>query len=92
MFVLAAGVLLTGCGEEPDQRKAYEKAHEHARHLNEGFAGREAPGKDGPTALALCAGKRGGDAPESVRLASWSGCTDGAMGKPSRADMYGERQ
>ncbi|MFD7561135.1 hypothetical protein ACFV9E_42465 [Streptomyces sp. NPDC059835] len=91
MFVLAAGVLLTGCGEEPDPRKAYETAYEHARLLNEAFDGREAPGKDGPTALALCAGKRGGDEPESVRLASWSGCVDGAMGKPSRADTYEQR-
>ncbi|MFE2170504.1 hypothetical protein ACFXB3_36395 [Streptomyces sp. NPDC059447] len=90
-FVLAAGLLLTGCGDKPDPRKAYEKAYEQARLLNQGFDGREAPGKDGPTALALCAGKRSGDSPTSVRLASWAGCVDGARGKPSNADRYEER-
>ncbi|WP_331745838.1 hypothetical protein [Streptomyces virginiae] len=104
MCVLAAGVLLAGCGpSEPKQsnpRKAYEEAYTRGKAIHDTLYGDKDPaaldqGAAGAQAmvgiLRSCNETEGkeGD-PRAVQEAAREGCKDGHLGLPNAAGKYGE--
>ncbi|MFJ8016780.1 hypothetical protein [Streptomyces sp. NPDC096339] len=91
--VLAAGVLLTGCGPSeaaPSPRRAYEAAYEQGKLMRGIFQEPGSPETSVLDVIKLCH-KDGAGVAGSVAEAEHDGCVAGRLGEESKAYKYKEK-